>query len=257
MQQPIILIGVGEMGGVFAKALLRAEHPVYPVLRTTSLTQASAAIPEPELALVTVGEADLDRVLGSLPAGWAQRAGLIQNELLPRDWERHAIANPTVAVVWFEKKPGQDVKQVTATPVAGPAARLLVDALAGTGIDAYEIAPDNLTDQLVIKNCYILTSNIAGLRTGGTTGQLWEEHRQLAEVVVAEVLDIQQWLVGAPLDRERMVAGMAAAFLADPEHKTTGRSAQQRLSRALQHAAEAGIEAPTLTEIEQEQGHTP
>jgi hypothetical protein len=254
MHQPIALIGIGEMGGVFAKALLRAEYPVYPIVRATALGAAAATVPEPELVLVSVGEADLDPVLGELPSSWKTRTGLIQNELLPRDWERHDIVDPTVAVVWFEKKPGQDVKQVIATPVAGPAAGLLAAALIGIGIEAYEIRRDELTDQLVMKNCYILTSNIAGLRTGGTTGELWNEHRELATVVVAEVLDIQEWLVGTELDRDRLVAEMANAFLADPEHKTTGRSAPLRLDRALRHAAEAEIDVPTLAAIAREQG---
>ena len=254
METPIALVGVGEMGGVFAKALLRAEHPVYPVVRATSLEAAAATLPQPELALITVGEADLDPVLAGLPTPWTARAGLIQNELLPRDWERHGLVDPTVAVVWFEKKPGQDVKQVIATPVGGPAAGLLAAALTKIGIDAYEVDRTELTDHLVMKNCYILTSNIAGLRTGGTTGELWNEHRELATAVVSEILDIQEWLVRAEFDRDRMVEGMADAFMADPDHKTTGRSAPQRLARALRHAAEAGIAAPTLTAIAHEAG---
>lgn len=256
MHTPIALIGIGEMGGVFAKALLRAEHPVYPIVRAASLGTANEDVPEPELALVTVGEADLDPVLDELPARWKTKAGLIQNELLPRDWERHGLVDPTVAVVWFEKKPGQDVKQVIPTPVAGPTARLLAEALTGIGIDAHEIGRDELTDQLVMKNCYILTSNIAGLRAGGTTGELWEDHRSLATAVVTDVLEIQEWLVGGAIDRDRMVAGMADAFLADPEHKTTGRSAPQRLGRALRHGTEAEIDTPTLASIAHEAGVT-
>ena len=67
--------------------------------------------------------------------------------------------------------------------------------------------------------------------------------------VVAEVLDIQEYLVGAPIDRERAFAGMVAAFEADPDHGATGRSATRRLERALRHAEEAGIETPTLQAI--------
>ena len=35
MNEPIVLVGIGEMGGVFARAFLRAGHPVYPVNRST------------------------------------------------------------------------------------------------------------------------------------------------------------------------------------------------------------------------------
>jgi hypothetical protein len=177
---------------------------------------------------------------------------LIQNELLPRDWAEHGIERPTVASVWFEKKPGKPVKVIIPTPVAGPNAELVVDALAAIDIAASAISDAGLIDALVAKNLYILTANIAGLRTGGTVSELWSEHRKLAEPVAAEVLDIQEYLVGAPIDGESAVAGMVAAIEADPDHGATGRSAPSRLERARRHAAAAGINTPTLDAVARE-----
>ena len=251
-EQPIVIVGIGEMGGVFARALLRSGHSVHPVLRSTSLDDVAREVPEPALVLVTVGEADLDAVLARIPATWKDRTGLIQNELLPRDWERHGIASPTVAAVWFEKKPGRDTKVVIATPVAGPFAAPLAAALNGIDLPAEVIEDDALVDALVVKNLYILTANIAGLVTGGTVSELWSEHHDLAASVAAETLDIQEWLVGRPLDREAALAGMLEAFAADPEHGATGRSAPLRLRRALDHAAAADIDIPAMAEIARE-----
>lgn len=248
-QHPVVLVGVGEMGGVFARALLRAGRPVSPVVRGTSLSEAAAAMPDPALVLVTVGESDLAPVLAGFPEPWRSKAGLIQNELLPRDWEEHRIVDPTVAPVWFEKKPGRDTRVVISTPVAGPFAVPLVEALNGIDLPAHVIADDELVDALVIKNLYILTANIAGLRTGGSVWELWSEHNDLARAVAAEILDIQEWLVGGNVDREAMVDGMVEAFAGDPDHGTTGRSAPTRLRRALDHAREAGIETPVLADI--------
>ena len=59
MKQPVILIGVGEMGGVFARGLLRLGHPVYPVNRDTDLSGLARQLPDPAMVLVSVGEADL------------------------------------------------------------------------------------------------------------------------------------------------------------------------------------------------------
>lgn len=249
---PIVVVGIGEMGGVFSRAFLRAGHPVHPVTRSMPMSIVSARVPEPELTLVTVGEADLASVLDGLPGPWRSRAGLIQNELLPRDWQSAGLQDPTVAVVWFEKKPGRGVKVIIPTPVGGPQARLVCDALDGIGIAAAPV-PDGATLQweLVRKNLYILTANIAGLVTGGTVMDLWDNHRDLALRVANEVLSIQEALVGAELDGEGLIAAMAAAFAADPEHGATGRSAPSRLTRALAHAAEAGLSVPTLTEIGQ------
>ena len=245
-----VVIGLGEMGGVFSRALLRSGHIVVPVTRETDVAAAAAEYPDPDIALITVGEADLPGVLAALPATWKSRAGMLQNELLPRDWSEVGIVDPTVAVVWFEKKPGQDVKVIIPSPIGGPYATELVASLAGVGISA-NVATDSgeLTAELVTKNLYILTANIGGLVTGGTVDDLWNQNREMASEVAAEVLDIQEWLVGAELDRPRHIAGMEAAIAGDPEHKATGRSAPVRLARAIGHADEAGLAVPRLRAI--------
>ena len=44
MKSPVVLIGIGEMGGVFARGFLRAGYPVYPVTRQTDLAEAVDAL---------------------------------------------------------------------------------------------------------------------------------------------------------------------------------------------------------------------
>lgn len=249
-----VVVGIGEMGGVFARGLLRTGIAVVPVLRNSDRTALAAEVPDPELALVTVAEDDLDGALESLPRQWRDRVGLIQNELLPTDWVRHGIVSPTVAVVWFEKKPGRDVAVIRPTPVAGPAAGLVVTALQSIGVAAEVAAAGDLLHHLVVKNLYILTANIAGLRTRGTVGELWAEHGDLARAVASEVLDVQEHLAGVTLDRERLMADVADAFAADPTHGATGRSAPRRLRRLLDHAAAAGIPTPAAAAIGQAEG---
>ncbi|MCZ7532942.1 MAG: hypothetical protein M5U23_05995 [Acidimicrobiia bacterium] len=237
------------MGGVFARALLKAGNTVVPVIRATPMVEVAARTPEPILVLIAVGEDDLDGVLSSLPTPWKERVVLIQNELLPRDWVRHGITDPTVGVIWFEKKRGTDTKVIVSSPFAGPRAQFLVDALNGDHIDAHVVGSDEIIDELVAKNLYILVANIAGLETGGSVGDLWASHEDLARSVGTEVLAIQEYLVGSEVDADAAYRSMIAAFDGDPEHGTTGRSAPRRLQRALGHARDAGIEVPTLTEI--------
>lgn len=245
-----VIVGMGEMGGVFARGLLRCGRPVVPVVRSTPITAIAADIPEPSLVLVTVGEADLDGTLASLPEPWKERTGLVQNELLPRNWNAHNIVNPTVAAVWFEKKPGMDVKVIIPTPLYGPGARLLTSSLGSIGIPAFEVtSEDDLLFELVRKNMYILTANIGGLVTKGTVHDLWYNNRSLAEDVADDVLEIQAWLTGTDLNQQRLITGMIEAFDADPDHGATGRSAPARLARALRHADEAGLDVPALRRI--------
>lgn len=246
----IVIIGLGQLGRVFAGGLLRTGCSIVPVNRHDDMQPIATAHPQPECVLVAVGEADLHPVLSALPASWRDRVALIQNELLPRDWLAHGIAQPSVASVWFEKKKGTDAKPLIATPAHGPQAALLVDALQSLDIPARAIASeDELLYELVRKNVYILTTNIAGILSGGNVGELWQLHRALATEVAHEVMDIQDWLTGMRHDRERLLAGMVQAFEADPQHGCRGRSAPDRLKRNLAFANEAGLAVPKLREI--------
>ena len=123
-------------------------------------------MPEPAVALITVGEADLDSTLAGIPYRWRDRVVLVQNELLPRNWMAHGYDNPTVAVVWFEKKPGRAENVIIPTPIWGPRAGMLVNALQSIDIAAVELTnTGDLMYELVRKNMYILTANICLLYT--------------------------------------------------------------------------------------------
>ncbi len=243
----VIVIGLGQLGRVFAGGLLRAGCNVIPVNRGDDLFTVAHAHPDPALVLVAVAENDLHTVLAAIPGAWRPHVALIQNELLPRDWEKYRYVDPTVISVWFEKKKGTDAKPLIASPVAGPGAELLCRALTSIDLPCREVAPGGeLLFELVRKNVYILTTNIAGLKTGGTVSQLWAQHEAFARQVANEVMDIQDALTGVAHDRDKLIAGMLEAFDGDPDHGCTGRSAPARLARALMHADAFGLAVPTL-----------
>lgn len=247
---PVVLIGVGELGGVFARGLLREGCPLYPIQRDTDAQAMADTIRSPSLVLVTVAEDDLHAVLQALPQDWRDRVGLVQNELLPQDWCKHDVVDPTITVVWFEKKPGQDYKVILPSLVYGPQAGLITRALRSLQIPCRKLTTQqDLLFELVRKNLYILTTNIAGLVSGGTVAELWVSHRALAEQVAHEVIEVQRWLGAAELPREPLIEGMVEAINADPQHRCTGRSAPARLARALAQANTAGLAVPTLRQI--------
>ena len=243
----VVVIGLGQLGRVFSGGLLRVGCTVVPVNRGDDMTALAQRHPAPELVLVAVAENDLHTVLTALPENWKPRVALIQNELLPRDWLVHGYTDPTVISVWFEKKKGIDAKPLIASPVAGPGATLLCRALTAIDLPCREVdLGSELLFELVRKNVYILTTNIAGLKTGGTVSQLWAQHEAFARQVANEVMDIQDALTGVRLDCDALIAGMLDAFDGDPAHECTGRSAPARLMRALQHADSFGLAVPTL-----------
>ncbi|MDM7322333.1 MAG: hypothetical protein P3W87_003415 [Gammaproteobacteria bacterium] len=252
MLDPIIIIGIGEIGAVLARGLLRLGHPVYPVNRDMPLATAHTSNPEPQAVILAVGESDLQPCLKDMPTPWRDRLVLLQNELLPRDWEPHGLSHPTIMSVWFEKKKGQDSKPLLPSPVYGPHAGLIVRAMAKIDLPAREVDDmDSMLWELVRKNVYILTTNIAGLITKGTVEELWRDHESLAREVASDVIDLQEWLTGRTFDRERLIQGMLEGFAGDPTHKCMGRSAPARLARALALAEQAGLTAPALHRIAQ------
>ncbi|MBI5042107.1 MAG: hypothetical protein HZB57_13175 [Gammaproteobacteria bacterium] len=250
MKAPVVVIGIGELGAMFARGLLRLGHPVHPITRAMDMNVEAAALPDPEMVLLAVAEKDLHAVLHAIPSPWRSRLALLQNELLPRDWLESGLTQPTVISVWFEKKRGQDAKVLLPSPAFGPHAQLLTDALNGIGIDARVLATqDQLLFELVRKNVYIVTTNVAGLVVGGTVSALWREHADLARAVAQDVIVIQEHLTAARFDHYALIAGMLEAFDGDPQHGCMGRSAPARLQRALEQADAAGLAVPKLREI--------
>lgn len=247
-RNPVVVIGMGEMGSVFARGLLRLGHPVYPVVRGTDMAVLAAELPDPEMVLVAVAEGDLRGVLASIPDAWQTRLALLQNELLPDDYAR--FDDVTVISVWFEKKKGMDSRVIIPSPAHGPRARLLADALAALDIPVTIVADaSDMLTELVVKNLYILVSNIAGLRTGGTVSELWRDHQAFARGVAGDVIALQEALTGTRFDHDALIAAMLRAFDGDPAHRCTGRSAPARLARALEHAGRLGLKLPTLAAI--------
>ncbi len=254
MKEPVVIIGIGEMGSVFARGILRLGHPVYPAGRKTDLDAMASELPDPAMVLLAVAENDLHPALEKLPGQWRSKLALLQNELLPRDWQRHGLENPTVISVWFEKKKGMDYKVLVPSPAYGPQAPLLRDALATLDIPVTLVESDKEMEfELLRKNVYILTTNICGLVIGGTVEDLWYHNEALAREVASDVIDIQEWLTGHRFDREKLIAGMVEAIQGDLQHKNMGRSAPARLQRAIKLADEAGLEVGKLRAIADKQ----
>lgn len=247
--EPVLCVGIGEIGAVLAKAFLYQGSPVFPLTREHRFDEVEGQL-DPSLVIVAVGEKALPAMLEQLPAKWHDRVLLLQNELLPADWESQGIKAPTVISIWFEKKPGKGPTVIMSSPVYGPNAERVVSALEGIGIAAHsETSAQAMLEQLVLKNLYILVTNICGLQVGGTVGELAENHPDLLQAVSADVIRLQEALTGQVLDAERLMKGMDQAFGGDLQHQCMGRSAPQRLERALQLAQQHGVQLPALAAV--------
>ena len=251
MKNPVVVVGIGEMGSVFARGFLRLGFPVYPVTRGEGQADMAAVATQvdPELAVIAVAERHIQDVLKDIPRPWRNHLVLLQNELLPNDWTGHNL-DPTVISVWFEKKQGMDSRVIIPSPVYGRHAQRVADALDAVNITTRVLdSAEEMLFELVLKNVYILTTNISGLQTGGTVGELWSKHRDIATDVAGEVIQLQQALTGEEFDKARLLDGMVRAINGDPGHACMGRTAPARLARALSLADEHGLDLPRLRQI--------
>lgn len=245
-----IVIGLGELGKTFANGLLMQGTPVVPILRQHDLVEMVQSYPKPTSVWVCVAEKDLPGLLAQMPNAWQDRLVLIQNELLPADWQQHGLINPTIISVWFEKKAGKAHQVVLPSVVYGPLAELVMSVYAKLGLPARSLANESeLLYELVLKNLYIQTSNIAGLAVGGTTSELVEQHAHLMNGVASDIIALQEALTQTKFDHLQLMESLKAAFYGDPNHGCMGRSAPARLARALMLADQHQLALPSIRTI--------
>ncbi len=248
LEKHAAVVGMGQLGRTFAEGMLLGGYTVTPVLRGRPIPVEW----QPAPVIVATGEDDLAQALAHLPAGWRDSRVLVllQNELLPTQWRPLGIDQPTILVVWFERKPGKPITQLIPSVVFGPQQEAIAQAMDYLQLGCTQAHSEReILLQLVIKNAYIWTTNIASLAVGGTTGELWEKHRDLAQRLIREAVGVQAALIGEPFDPEAVRSRVQDAMVADPDHKAGGRSARRRLERFLAHAHTAGIEVAGAEEI--------
>ncbi|HEU5074585.1 MAG TPA: hypothetical protein VFU02_10435 [Polyangiaceae bacterium] len=244
-----VVAGIGQLGSEFALGLLRLGRTVVPVTRARNLARVLEAARDVELILLAVGETALVPLLGSIPPRVKDRVALVQNELVPADWQRAGYVEVSGVVVWFEKKAGRPIHVVRPSVAYGPRSGLLLELLGELKVPAHAVAPDALEFELALKNLYILVHNLAGLAVQGTVGSLWQEHAAWAREVASDVLRHQEVRFGRALDRGALLDELDKAVRADPGHGLAGRTAPERLSRVLSQARQAGIQLPALEQL--------
>jgi hypothetical protein len=245
-----IVIGLGELGSVFATGLLKNGHQIIPISRHDNLQEIAKAHPQPDSIWTCVAEKDIKVVLSSIPDTWQQKLILLQNELLPQDWLQHNISEPTLISVWFEKKAGKLPQVVLPSVVQGMLATEVSDVYTKLGLPIRQLSNHaELLFELVLKNLYIQTSNIAGLVTNGNTRDLVENHAHLMQAVAKEVIQLQEALTQQCFDHEKLMQAFITACYGDPNHNCMGRSAPARLARAITLANEHHLDLPTISDI--------
>ena len=74
MSKSVVVVGIGEMGSVFARGFLRLGYTVHPVIRDREMQAVCGSVEEPELVLIAVAEADLHDQLKHVPQQWIDKS---------------------------------------------------------------------------------------------------------------------------------------------------------------------------------------
>ena len=111
---------------------------------------------------------------------------------------------------------------------------------------------EDLVFELVLKNVFVFTINIAGLvlEEGTTTSMLWQKNEKLARDVANDIIALQEFAAERSFSRDRLIEGLVEGIKGDPDHKCKGRSAPGRLARALETADQAGLKIPKIRDIQ-------
>lgn len=259
----VVIIGMGELGTLFASGFLKLGFLVAPVTRRVDLAAVDDTIKQPFLCLIATDIGDLGPVFDWLPESWKDRLVLLQNELLPSHWEgRHIKQQPSVVTVWLEKKKDSVVKKrdglpevvFSPIPAIGEAlcAALLALDIPCKRVDSFDL----MLHCMVMKNLFNCTMNVGGLLLDGdgerkaTFSQLLADEKAIARVL-ADAATIQEVALGvekATIVKPReLLPSVKECMSRMPTQICQGRFSKLRTKRAYE--ARADHEVPTLKEL--------
>jgi len=250
----LVVYGLGELGQLYGAAALRAGLRVTPITRTSDPRAVLHALAPDVPILVAVGEAALDPVLESIPSARRDAVILLQNELFPPAWRRHGVT-PTVFVPWLLKKRGTALLVARPTPVYGPHAALVRTLHEVLGLPATTLDTEpQLHQALVEKYAFILAINALGVLRDRTLALWLQEDPVRVQALASEAAALGAALCESAIDRARAAVVVEEGMRALGTMSARGRTASERLARALAHAQRLGIATPELARAAREAG---
>ena len=245
-----LLLGAGQLGRTLGSGLLACGVSVDVALRGHTIETWS----QYDCILVAVGEKDLPSAIEAIPSEARDHLVLLQNDLVPETWRALRVTQPTVLVVWFEKKKGKALQVVRSSDLTGPQSALFAKVFEAIDVPARIVSEREVVASLVVKNLYINGSNAMGLKLGGgTTGSLVTEHRPTTTTLLRELFVIERARLTAEeqglVDEDALLEETFAAFAGEPQHGLLGRTAQERIARAQTRARASMLATPLLDQI--------
>jgi ketopantoate reductase len=247
----LIIVGIGELGKLLGAGALRAGVRVTPVTRAQRLEDVLAQVGPDAPVLVSVAEDALDPLLAALKTARRRQIALLQNELFPSRYRAHGLA-PSVLVPWILQKRGLPTMVARPSPLFGPLADLFAEIFGALSLPHVRAHDEGeLAQALVDKYTFILTINALGVSADRTLGTWLQEDPALVWDVCEDATRLGQALVEAPIDPARARLACDEGMHALAQIPARGRTARERLLRALAHARRLELSLPALARIAQ------
>ncbi|MFT5991967.1 MAG: hypothetical protein ACJA1R_003054 [Flavobacteriales bacterium] len=245
----LVLWGVGQLGRLYAGGALRAGYSVTPITRSTDPLPALLAHPEGTPILCAVGEDAIDAVVEQVPIERRDDLIFVQNELFSSQLEDWKASAATLAVVWTLCKPKLPLIVSRATAVGGRHAGAVAQWHACLDLPCQIVEPSKLGVEAAAKYAFVVAINALGVREARPVGQWLAAEPELAEAVVNEAVLLSAVMAGHPRATPEIAIAVNAGLAGFAALPTRGRTAQQRVARALRAAERLQVAMPVITGI--------
>ncbi len=249
----VIVYGLGELGRLLAGGALRAGYRVTPLVRgvepETILNATHVAAP----IVVCVGETELPAAIEALPIPARSRLILLQNELFPDVWAPLSVQRLTLMVPWLLQKKGQPQIQMRTTPIYGRYAEFLVQVHEALGLGCEVLSDERpMHEALAAKYALIVAINALGSLQNRTMGQWLQQApaavealtRDAAAIAAARLPDADSTHLA-----EISLPQVQSAMRSLENIPSAGRTAAQRVERALEVARAHSVSVPALEQV--------
>ena len=245
-----IVIGLGQLGQLYGGAALRLGMRVTPVTRHQSIADTCERVSKDSPIVVAVGEGALNEVAREIPVHRRKDAVLVQNEIFMESMNEIGLGESTLSTVWLSKKKQRPIEIARVSCAYGPHAdwfRTLHQA-----IDLpMECAADaaQMERELIAKYTFILTINVLGLVENITLGQWLEKDAALVESVAVDALGLAEAYAKTRVQADQVLEIVREAMHGLAHYPARGRTAQQRLDKAIKDARQYQVDMPGISAL--------
>lgn len=246
MPNAVVVYGIGEIGSLVARGALSAGVTVVPIVRETDRGAAFAGVHAFTPVVLAVPESALEAAVRDVPPDRRGDLVFVQNEIFPQTTHALGLDRPTVATLWVLRKRGLPALGARPSTVSGPHAAAMAKFLGKAGVAAVAVDERTALVDVVLKYAFIVAANALGVRGEGTLGEWLAHDAALVDALLTEGVALGSAHAGHAVDVNTLVVDARDAVRAFSAMPARGRTARERVERAVRSAAELGVRAPTL-----------